>query len=531
MELRTQVDPLPPSTPAERRLLRGPRHELPADLLRDASHRLSLTAAAGGTLWLLGTILAHLTDRTITHTHSDGTGSIEYLVVPDLIVAFIVVISFGLFLYARRSKRNPRFILDLGLGYMILISLAMGQMFHWAPLPRGASIMPMISWIGPMLLLFAAIMPTTPGKTLLAGLFAASMNPLGMLIAKARGNWDFGPNVAVLVMHYPDYLLVGVAVVISHVFTRLNEQVSRARELGSYQLGELLGSGGMGEVYRAKHRMLARPAAIKLIRREMLGHGSAELAHATIARFRREAEVAASLQSPHTVALYDFGVTQDQTFYLVMELLDGLDLEALIRKHGPLPANRVIHVLLQVCASLEEAHTQGLVHRDIKPANIHVGRFALEHDYVKVLDFGLVKAAGSAVDGQTLRTAAGQTPGTPAYMAPEMALDKEVDRRADLYAVGCVAYYALTGKLVFDATSALQMLAKHVCDSPVPLSQRTELPIPATLEQIVLGCLAKEPADRPPSAAALARALASVELERWTEQQAQAWWAEHAAQS
>jgi serine/threonine-protein kinase len=326
-------------------------------------------------------------------------------------------------------------------------------------------------------------------------------------------------------MHYPDYMLVGVAVAISHIFTSLGEQVSLAREMGSYQLGELIGRGGMGEVYLAKHRMLARPAAIKLIRREMLVEGSAQMAEATVTRFRREAQAAASLQSPHTVALYDFGVTHDQTLYLVMELLDGLDLEALVRDHGPLPANRVIHILRQACASLEEAHARGLVHRDVKPANIHVGRFSFKHDFVKVLDFGLVKAAGAGQDEHTLRTATGQTPGTPAYMAPEMALDKEVDGRADLYALGCVAYYALTGKLVFEATSAVQMLARHVCDAPAPPTERTGQPISPELERIVLACLAKAPGDRPPSAAALAQQLASVELERWTEEQARSWWA------
>ena len=198
-----------------------------------------------------------------------------------------------------------------------------------------------------------------------------------MLWARAQGYWDFGPASNALLMHYPDYLLVGVAVVISHVVTTLGRQVAKAREMGSYQLGELLGRGGMGEVYKATHRMLARPAAIKLIRPEMLGGNDPAVAARAIARFRREAEAAAQLRSPHTVDLYDFGVTDDQTLYLVMELLDGMDLESLVRQHGPMPAARVIHVLRQVCDSLEEAHARGLVHRDIKPANIHLGRVGL----------------------------------------------------------------------------------------------------------------------------------------------------------
>src|SRR6185503_14835553 len=186
------------------------------------------------------------------------------------------------------------------------------------------------------------------------------------------------------------------------------------RELGSYRLGELLGRGGMGEVYLATHRMLARPAAIKLIRPEALG-ADREAAELAARRFRREAEAAASLRSPHTVELYDFGVTEDRTLYFVMELLEGLDLETLVGRYGPLPANRTIHLLRQVCESLEEAHAAGLVHRDIKPANIHLGRMGLRYDFAKVLDFGLVKSVtGTSED--SLATAAGLTPGTPAYM-------------------------------------------------------------------------------------------------------------------
>ena len=225
--------------------------------------------------------------------------------------------------------------------------------------------------------MFAAIVPSTPVKTLIAGLIAVSMNPLAMLIARARGTWHFGSPADAVLMHYPDYLLVGVAVVISHVVTSLGQQVAKAREMGSYQLGELLGRGGMGEVYRATHRMLARPAAIKLIRPEMIGAGDPAGAQLAVKRFRREAEAAANLRSPHTVELYDFGVTDDQTLYFVMELLEGMDLETLVQRHGPLPAGRVIHILRQVCESLEEAHARGLVHRDIKPANIHVGRLGL----------------------------------------------------------------------------------------------------------------------------------------------------------
>jgi len=219
-------------------------------------------------------------------------------------------------------------------------------------------------------------------------------------------------------------------------------------------------------------------------------------------------------------------VTDDETLYFVMELLDGMDLESLVRQQGPVPPNRVIHILRQVCESLEEAHASGMVHRDIKPANIHLGRVGMRHDFVKVLDFGLVKSVANA-GSDSLMTAAGLTPGTPAYMAPEMASGEAVDGRADIYALGCVAYYLLTGQLVFQGSTTFQMIAKHLQERPVPPSQRTELVVPPALDQVILACLAKNPGDRPGSAAELDRLLAEIEVEPWTEEQAERWWSLH----
>jgi serine/threonine-protein kinase len=293
--------------------------------------------------------------------------------------------------------------------------------------------------------------------------------------------------------------------------------------MGSYQLGELIKRGGMGEIYKATHRMLARPAAIKLIRPEMLGGQNGEDSQIAIKRFHREAEAAANLRSPHTVELFDFGVTDDQTLYFVMELLQGMDLETMVKNHGPQPPARVIHFLRQVCESLEEAHARGLVHRDIKPANIHVGHVGIRDDFVKVLDFGLVKSVATSSE-VSLGTAVGRTPGTPAYMAPEMALGETVDGRADLYALGCVAYYLLSGKLVYDAENTFQMVAKHLHHQPVPPSERGGVPIPPELESLVLSCLSKDPSGRPASACALSEALGRVDVALWTEDQAREWW-------
>jgi serine/threonine-protein kinase len=437
------------------------------------------------------------------------------------------VTSIALYLILRVTGRSPAFVLNLGLVYLVLTAIDLGVMMHWGAISTtGIDSRPMITWIGPVIIMTAAILPAEPRKMALAAFIAASMDPIGMFVARSGGMYHFDGITTPFLMHYPNYLMAGVAVAISGVVTRLGQQVTKAREMGSYRLGELLGRGGMGEVYLAHHRMLARPAAIKLIRLEAFASEDGAKAQLASARFRREAEAAARLKSPHTVQLYDFGTTDEGRLYLVMELLEGITLEQLVRAEGALPAARVIHILRQVCESLEEAHDSGLVHRDIKPANIHVGRVGLKHDFVKVLDFGLVKSVVPQSD-DAMATAIGLTPGTPAYLAPEMALGESPDGRADLYALGCVAYFLLTGHLVFQAGNGLQMITKHIQEKPVPPSQRSELDVAPELDRVVLACLAKKPDDRPRSAAELERMLGEIEVEPWSEEAATQWWQTH----
>jgi serine/threonine-protein kinase len=301
--------------------------------------------------------------------------------------------------------------------------------------------------------------------------------------------------------------------------------------LGSYELVELLGQGGMGEVWEAQHRLLARRAAVKLVRPAVLGAASDDEARVVLKRFEREAQATASLSSPHTIQVFDFGVTDEGVFYYVMELLAGRDLESMVREFGPLPAERVGYLLRQVAHSLADAHARGLVHRDIKPANIYVCRMGLEYDFVKVLDFGLVKVNNhlSFLRTQTVVTAEQKTTGTPAYMAPEIILgESTVDRRADVYALGCVAYYLLTGHLVFEADTPMKMLVQHVQVEPVPPSLRTELPIPAEVEELVLACLQKDPNKRPQSAEVLLEmAYDCKSAAQWNSNLARAWWDKH----
>jgi len=388
------------------------------------------------------------------------------------------------------------------------------------------------AWIVVIILTYPAIAPAAPRKTLTASLLAASGAPVALALAAMHGTaMPLNPFLLLWTI-LPTYAAAILAVVPTLIIRRLGKQVQAARELGSYRVGELIGSGGMGQVYRATHRLLARPAAIKLIRPEVLAARSPERQRATIERFRREAEAAASLRSPHTIALYDFGVSDEGVFYYVMELLDGVDLDTLVERFGPLPPERAIHLLRQACESLGEAHERGLMHRDIKPSNIQTCRMGLEVDFVKLLDFGLVKPtpsrASAALPNLTASDAVG-APGTPAYMAPEAVFNDPVpDHRADIYALGCVAYWLLTGTLVFDGPTSAKILVQHLETDPVPPSRRLGKGIPAELEQVVLSCLAKRPQQRPANAVELSARLAACPVsEPWTTERAQEWWAKN----
>ena len=449
---------------------------------------------------------------------------------PGQLVATIGIISSLLMtVLARRLSPKPKVLVDLGAGYLVLQCSLIAILSQWAPVP----ISPRVSWVCIPILFYPAIVPNTPKKTLVTSLLAASTEPLALWISHLRGVQVHLNTFYVLWDVLPNYICAFLVVIPVKIIHNLGQQVRRARELGSYRLEEALGKGGMGEVYRATHQMLARPAAVKLIRSEILGSSSSGAAKVMVERFRREAEAAASLRSPHTISLYDFGVTQEGTFFLVMELLDGLDLETLVERFGPVPPERAVHLLRQACNSLEEAHARGLIHRDIKPSNIFTCRMGLEVDFVKVLDFGLVKAVGEGEREATLLTAPDTTTGTPAYIAPEVVRgDRVPDHRVDIYTLGCVGYWLLTGRLVFQAPNAIQLMYQHANAIPVPPSQVSELDIPPGLDNVILACLAKHPEDRPQNAGELALQLAAaVPGDRWSEERAHRWWDRHHPES
>jgi serine/threonine-protein kinase len=290
------------------------------------------------------------------------------------------------------------------------------------------------------------------------------------------------------------------------------------RRLGQYTLESKIGTGGMGVVYRARHAMLRRPTAIKLLPADRAGE-------ANLMRFEREVQLTAELSHPNTIAIYDYGRTPDRIFYYAMEYLDGIDLEQLVKRDGPLPPGRVVHILRQVCGALGEAHSKGLLHRDIKPPNVILTERGGEPDVAKVVDFGLVKPLVTTEPDITVSTSL-VLAGTPLYMAPEtLSAPGIYDPRSDLYAVGAVGYFLLTGKPVFEAGTVAEAFGHHLHSEPVAPSARLGRPVPAEIEAIILRCLKKSMNERPASARELARELEQcAATSPWTRQQAEQWW-------
>src|SRR5262249_11635441 len=382
-----------------------------------------------------------------------------------------IVLSLAMFMYVRFASHAAERKADAGLLYIVLNAAAVSiiNATTGSAAQHGHSSVA-LSWNTVVILVAAMVVPATPRKMLAAALVSACLDPLAAWIAYLHGAAVASLGTT-LVLYMPNVACAVVAALPAHVLHRLGGRLRQAQEMGSYQLVDLLGRGGMGEVWRARHRFLARDAAIKLIRPELVGAGSERETSAMLQRFGREPRATASLGSPHTIQLFDFGATADHSFYYVMELLEGRDLQALVREFGPVPAGRALYLLRQLCHSLAEAHSRGLVDGDVTPSNIYVCRMGLDYDFVKVLDFGLVKSHGPrSLDSQSrVHTVMG----TPAFMAPEIVLGAEVDQRADVYAIGCVAYYVLTGQTVFEGDTQSELFAQHLQARALPPSRRT----------------------------------------------------------
>ncbi len=491
--------------------------QMPATLVSDQVKRLAISAAVGAGLWTFGLVM-----DGVVRPNTVGVEAPAAILWTEAAAILMTVL---MLVYVRGAAHCPQTKADVGLLFFIANAAGVALLNNWARSPI-IDVVRHVSWNAVVILVGAMIIPSSPRKMLATALVAASMDPLAVWLAHLRGV-ETASVLNTFVLFLPNYACAIVAVVPSAAFQRVGRKLRHVQDMGSYHLIELLGRGGMGEVWRAEHRLLARSAAIKLVRPELLGASDAE-ARQMLQRFQREAQATATLNSPHTIRLFDFGITEDRTFYYVMEQLHGRDLESLVRQFGPVAPERVAFLLRQVVHSLAEAHAQGLVHRDITPANIYACRMGLDYDFVKVLDFGLVAYHDRRSIGQSLLTGAHVATGTPAFMAPEVILENAVDARADIYALGCVAYFLLTGQLVFDAETPMKMFVEHLQSTAPAPSTRTEVAIPEPLDSLVLACLEKDPAKRPQSMDEVLRLLDRYRPNApWTNTSARTWWDRH----
>jgi serine/threonine protein kinase len=448
---------------------------------------------------------------------------LEQLVHPASMMHLGAAATFAfMWLACRNGRRSARALNVINVGGLVLASIFYSLMVALAPHSAFAQNLVLALIIVTTINTHAVIVPATERRMLWASTLAALPVPITAYVVSSRS--PQATNGGVPWAAFADASFVGMwcitgvatATLASRIIYGLQQRVRAATELGQYTLEEKIGEGGMGTVYRARHALLRRPTAIKLL---SSGRGDER----QIRRFEREVQLTASLTHPNTIAIYDFGRTPDGIFYYAMEFLEGITLEELVDHEGPQPAHRVVHLLKQVCSALIEAHQLGLVHRDIKPANIMLSLRGCVPDHVKVLDFGLVKEVAER-DANT--TAQNTLLGTPLYLAPEAINSPDaVGPAADLYALGAVAYQLLTGRPPFEGQSIVEVCSKHLLAEPAPLSSHAGSDAPPELERLVLDCLAKSPAARPASAEKLRDLLEALPLATtWNARDAQDWW-------
>ncbi|MBV8762264.1 MAG: serine/threonine protein kinase [Deltaproteobacteria bacterium] len=445
--------------------------------------------------------------------------------------------------FCRRGRRSVRLlrILDPVVAFVMFATTAMLGRYVLVGFVRDQKIttaegvmmtdayMGALSLIGNALLcvIRAGIIPTSPRRTALyTALFCVPNLVTSVFIVPTAHGFMFRPADSRAFPWLPATVIMMFAFIVftsamtSHVIFGLRKEVREARRLGQYVLEQKIGEGGMGEVYRARHGMIRRPSAIKLLRGDQAHAGS-------IARFEREVQQTARLTHPNTITIFDYGRTDDGTFYYAMELLDGANLQQIVNVGGPQPAARVVHILAMACGALTEAHGIGLIHRDIKPANMILCTRGGERDVLKLVDFGLVKEL--KVDEDLKLTGARTLTGSPEYMAPEaIRASDSVDARTDIYALGAVGYFLLAGTELFDGKSLVEVCSQHLHQQPAPFATRNVV-VPAELEAIILACLEKDPARRPQSAAELRHRLDGCGVAPWDSERANAWWSKHRA--
>jgi serine/threonine-protein kinase len=450
---------------------------------------------------------------------------------------FVAALAIAAWLWRQRTwgLRLLRVVEFVMVG-LFAIYIAWSQLFAWAGarfLATGAvAVDPFmlrqavdsmaVRWLALIVGLAALVPETWRRSAALTGGLAVTAMVIMTIMVRRDPVYAAHAGGMVSLMGFWMTIAVTIAVFGAYKLAELREQVQQARQLGPYRLIRRIGAGGMGEVHLAEHVMLKQPTAIKLIRPERAGDPDA------LRRFEHEVQATARLEHWNTVQIFDYGYTDDGTFYYAMEYLAGWTLEEMVTRHGPLPAGRAIHLLRQMCAALAEAHAITLIHRDIKPANIIVCARGGVHDVVKLVDFGLARSIGRHAADPGL-TAAGTLLGTPSYMSPEQATGRgDLDARSDIYSVGAVAYFLVTGRPPFVHEKVIRVLMAHLQEPPVPPEQ-IRADVPQDLSRVILRCLQKSPADRYPSARALDTALAGCEAAGdWIEADAAAWWTTHA---
>jgi hypothetical protein len=445
-------------------------------------------------------------------------------------------ISFAMWLLCRRGRRSLGFVRAVETVGFIGSCLAYEAMAWSIPLV-GRPDMIVVFVLSLVAFARAVYVPSSPVRTLALGLIVGLPLPVGayarflsidpdqfafLAPALQLSSVEQLASAGSVSVAFSWLMAVLLATGATRVIYGLRREAREARKLGQYTLEEKLGEGGMGIVYRARHAMLRRPTAVKLLPADRAGE-------ANLARFEREVQLTASLTHPNTVTVFDYGRTADGIFYYAMELLAGASLESVVAVAGPLPPERVTHVVYHVASALSEAHQVGLIHRDVKPANIILCRQGGVDDVPKVVDFGLVKDVQRGT--KVSLTQGDVIAGTPLYLSPEaITAPDTMDGRSDLYSLGAVGYFALTGSHVFDGRTTVEVCAKHLHDSPEPPSRRLGCALPEDLEAVLLDCLAKQPEDRPATAAELCRRLETcASFGHWTPEKASAWWREHGA--
>jgi serine/threonine-protein kinase len=440
---------------------------------------------------------------------------------------YLVAMGVALLLLFSRSwsMRTLRIIDYSVVTFCILLSHFIAVVYDLNEIPTFA--------ISILLFVHAAFIPVPVGSQAGLALTAALGFPLiGWLgcssIPELQAYWSANGGIAasrapLLEGTFQLGILAAISVVLTKGLYHLRLSLHRAQRYGSYVIESEIGHGGMGRVYVGQHALMCRPSAVKVM------EAAAGEDDEAVARFEREVRLSATLTHPNTITIYDFGRTEQDTFYYAMEYLDGLSLEELVTRFGPVPPERTAFILSQVCGSLAEAHAKNIIHRDIKPSNIFLTHRGDLYDFVKVLDFGLAKRIRA--DESEAITAVGTMLGTPAFIAPEVVSEMgPVDQRADLYCLGGVAYWMLVGRPPFHATTSMEMILQHIRSYPERPAAASEITIPPELDEVVMRCLEKDPGDRFQTAAELLAALGAIRFQQpWTHERARDWWRLHFA--